>query len=122
MVLEEVRLIPPEELERARAEAEKQPEIDVVEEQTQLLKVDLHPKPKNPMEEVFSAIRTQFPEFAEMMKSVPSASGRVMRVRGPVPISPMIEVYFTPEQYVELGSPGLLSIVKVSMTVLASDT
>lgn len=122
MVLEEVRLIPLEEIERARLEADKEPEIDVVDEGEQFQKVDLHPKPTNPMEEMFSALRTQFPELAEMMKSGPPSPMKVMSARRPVPVTPVMEVYFTPEQYVALGSPGLLSIVKVSMTPLASST
>lgn len=122
MVLEEVRLIPPEELERARAEANKEPEIDIVEEQTQLQKVDLHPKPTNPMEEMFSAMRTQMPEAFEALKGGPPSPMRIMSARGPIPVTPMMEVYFTHEQYVEMGCPGLLSIVKVSMTVLTANT
>jgi len=116
MSLQEVRTVPPEEITRARLEAEAEPENDVVDEGEQLQKVDLSPKPKTQMEEVFSAMRTQFPEMTEIFKNAPRmGGGRMMSVSGPVPISQVIEVYFSPEQYAELGSPPLLSILKVSL-------
>ncbi|GAH87467.1 unnamed protein product [marine sediment metagenome] len=118
MVLEEVRTVPPEEIERARREAEQTPETDVVDEGAQLQKVDLAPKPKTQMEEVFSAMRTQIPEFAEVFKSMsnsgPSRKGVTMRA---VPIFQHMEAYFTPEQYKEMGSPPLLSKIRITMSV-----
>ena len=114
MVLEEVRLVPHEEIERARLEAEQMPEIDVDDAGAQLQKLDLIPEPKNPVEEVFRAMRTQFPEMVEVLKSPPYPSRGIV-VRGPAPTSNLIEIYFSPEQYLKLGSPPLLSILKVSL-------
>lgn len=124
MVLQEVRTVSPEEIERARLEAEQDPELDIVDEGEQLQKVDLRPKPKDPMEQVFWAMRNQFPEMAEAFNNAP----RMGRERGggrmvaPSFISTLMEMHITPEQYVEMGSPPLMSILKVSMTALATGT
>ena len=114
MSLQEVRTVPPEEITRARLEAEAEPENDMVDEGEQFQKVDLSPKPKTPMGEFFRAMIDEIPELADAFKRAPrrGGGGRVMMA---VPISQMIEVYFTPEQYAELGSPPLLSILKVSL-------
>lgn len=117
MILEEVRLVPPEEIERARLEAEQPPETDVDDAGEQLQKVEFVPEPKDPTERFIWALRRQFPEIAEGLKSAQFVGGRVM---GPVPVSQMIEVVFTSEQYAELGCPPLLSILKVSMRALST--
>ena len=110
MVLEEARLISPEEIERARLEAEN--ETDVTDVGDQLQKVDFIPKPKNQIEEMFSAMRSQMPEMIEAFKG--SAQGHGGQV-GPRPISRVLEMYLTCEQYEDLGSPSLLSVLKLSM-------
>lgn len=117
MVLEEVRTVPPEELKRAEAEAE--PEIDVVDEGKLFQNLNVRPKPKTQMEEVFSAMRTQLPELMEVFKNNPSfpgghGGGRILR---PVPLSLDMEMLITPEQYAEMGSPPLLSTIRVTMSV-----
>ena len=123
MVLEEVRIIPPEEIERARMEAELEPETDINEEGEQLQKLNLRPKPEDSMEQVFWAMRNQFPEMAEAFNSAPRmGGGKMMRVAGPSFVSSLTEMHITPEQYVEMGSPPLLSIIKFSMTALSLGT
>ena len=112
MALEEVRLISPEEIKRAYLEAEN--ETDVTDVGDQLQKVDFIPKPKTPTEEMFSAMRSQIPEMIEAFKSrTPDHSGEV--VFGPVSISQIIELYLTCEQYEDLGTPSLLSVLKLSI-------
>ena len=116
IVLQEVRLIPKEEIERAQQEAKlkEKAEEDVGE---QLQKVIPLPKePTDPTERLFWAMRRQFPEMVEALEHVPhSPKMKILSAMGPAPVSRLIDVYFTPEQYVELGSPLLLSILKVSM-------
>ena len=64
-------------------------------------------------------MRQQFPEMVDALKNVPRSPDhlmmKVMSAMGPTPVNRLIEVYFTPEQYVELGSPPLLAVLKVSM-------
>jgi len=36
-------------------------------------------------------------------------------VRGPVVLSQLVELYLSPEQYVELGSPPLMAVLRVSL-------
>ncbi len=119
MNLEAIRTVPPEEIERARREAEHEPEIDVVDEDKLYQKLNVRPKPKTQMEEVFSALRTQFPEFAEMLKSgamFPAVPGGVVPMRV-VPLFNQTAVLLTPEQYAEMGSPPLLSTIRVVLNL-----
>jgi len=116
MSLQEVHTVPPEEITRARLEAEAEPETDIVDAGEQLAKIEsAPPPPEDPIERMFWGMRKQFPEMADAFKNAPRMGGGRMIVSGPVPISQVIEVYFSPEQYAELGSPPLLSILKVSL-------
>lgn len=119
MILEEVRTVPPEEIERARLESEQEPETDIVVESEQFQKVDLSPPPEDPMRRMIWAWKQEFPEIEEIFKggSFPGAKGGGLTLRSPVPISNQIEVLFTPEQYRELGSPPLLSTIQIALTV-----
>jgi len=77
MVLQEVHLVPPEEIERARLEAEQGHEIDVVDAGEQLAKIEIvPPEPKDPMERMFWAMRKQWPEIVEGLKSAQVSGGR----------------------------------------------
>lgn len=117
MVLEELKTVPPEEIERARLAAEQEPGTDAVDAGKQFGKIDPIPAPKTQMEEVFSAMRTQFPELMEVFKLSPPprrGAGRVL-MAVPLPSSQTIEMYITHEQYAELGSPPLLSTLKLSL-------
>ena len=121
MILQEVRTVSPEEIERARVEAQE-PETDINEESEQLQKVEFRQRPKDPMEQIFWAMRNQFPEMMEMFKMSPYRGGSARgggggRVLMAVPLSSsyVIEMHISPEQYVEMGSPPLMSILKVSM-------
>lgn len=114
MVLEEVHLASPEEIERVRLEAEQEPETDVDDAGEQLHKLELSPKPKDDVEQMFWAMRRQFPEMVEAFKSAPFSGGGHV-VSGPVPISQLVELYLTPKQYADLREPPLLSILKVSL-------
>ena len=120
MVLQEVRTVPPEEIERARKEAEE-PETDVVDEGQQFQKIESIPAPKNPLEEFFHAMRTHLPEMVEGFRNFPRMGdgGRVL-MAVPLPSSYLIEMHISPEQYVEMGSPPLMAVLKVSMTALAT--
>ena len=118
MVLKEVRTVPPEEIERARREAEKEPELDIVKEGKLYQNLDVRsPEPKDPIRHMFWAMKQEFPDMANAFKNIPSFPGAPggRRAMVAVPISPQIEVLFTPEQYRELGNPPLLSILKVSL-------
>ena len=123
MILKEIRTVPPEEIERTRREAEEEPETDVVDAGEQFKKIDPIPAPKTQMEEVFSAMRTQFPEMVEIFKMSPppgGGGGRIMRVMGssPLPSYPVIEMLITAEQYAVLGSPPLLASIKIALQVV----
>ena len=115
MILQEVRTVPPEEIERTRVEAEQQPETDIVDDGEQLQNIELRPEPNDPMEKMFWAMRNQFPEMVDVFKIPPPREVRVMRTAGPVLVSALIEMHITPEQYVEMGSPPLMGILRVSM-------
>ncbi len=120
MVLEEVRTVPPEEIERARQEADREPETDVVDAGNQLGKVEFDPDPVNPYIGFLRAIKKEFPEMMRGMSvsQNPGTSGESARMM-PIPTYKMIEAYLTHEQYDELGSPPLLSIIKINMCSLA---
>ncbi len=124
MVLEEVRTVPPEEITRARLEAEKDPENDIVDEGKQFGKVDLDPPPKDPVEKMLWAAKRQIPGLEEAFKDAFKGSpmgpgGRMMVVRGPSPVQliNIVEIHVTTEQYVELGSPPLLSTIQLTLSV-----
>ena len=119
MVLEEVTTVPPEEIERARLEAEGETEVDVDVIGEQLQKVEFDPSPNNPYIGFLRAIKKEFPEMMGGMKSLqyPVKSGGTARM---MPLTyNMMEAYLTPEQYYELGSPSLLTIIKINMRTLA---
>ena len=122
MILQEVRTVSPEEIERARLEAEQDPETDIVDEGEQLQKLDLKPRPEDPMEQIFWAMRKQFPEMMDIFKMSPyqggsarGGGGRRVMMAVPISSSYLIEMHISPEQYVEMGSPPLMSILRVSL-------
>jgi len=117
MVLEEVITVPPEEIERARLEVT---EIDVDDAGEQLQKVEFDPRSPNSFTSLLRAIKKEFPEMMGGMSvsQNPGKSGGSARMM-PLPTYKMIEAYLTPEQYDELGSPSLLSIIKINMCTLA---
>lgn len=106
---------------RTVSSEEKEPELDKVDEGKLYQNLDVRPKPKTQMEEVFSAIRTQMPELMEMVKSGPSFPGAPsgVIVRGPVSLFNQTAIFLTPEQYREMGSPPLLSTIQITMCMKA---
>jgi len=112
ITLQEVRTIPPEEIKRARLAQEPETDVDDVGEQ--LHKVEFNPPPEDPMERMFWGMRRQFPEMAEAFKNTPRMGGEG-RLMVAVPISNLVEMHISPEQYVEMGSPPLMAVLRFSL-------
>lgn len=120
MVLEELRTVPPEEITRARKEAEAESETDVVDEGEQLAKIKSGPPPpEDPMRRMIWAWKQEFPGLVEAFKTAPppmGGGGRMMRAV-PISFSHLMEMLVTTEQYVELGSPPLLAVIQIALSV-----
>lgn len=120
MILQEVRTVSPEEIERLRKKAEE-PETDIVDEGEQLQKVEFDTPPEHPVEQFFWAMKRQMPEIADIVRmsqfqgGSARGGGRRMMVAVPLPSSYLIEMHISPGQYVEMGSPPLMGILRVSM-------
>lgn len=116
MVLEAVKTVPPEEIESARLESEGATEVDIDDAGEQLQKVEFDPEPEHSFTSFLRAIKKEFPGMMGEVRGspYPGTSGGSARMM-PVPHYQLIDAYLTPEQYDELGSPPLLSIVKINM-------
>lgn len=118
MVLRECREVPSEELERARVEAdlEEEPPLAVAEEQ--LGKVEFTPEPRTQEEKIIAAFKTQAPEIFESLKdAIPAPPRRHSTgMMSAIAYKPTdIELFLSREQYFRLGSPSLLSIIKLGL-------
>ena len=123
LILREIRPLPsPEEIERARQEAEMEENLDPVVTEGQLKKVDFTPKPRTQEEKLFAAMKTQVPELFEGLKSIgmmppngPSFGQRGMsQIRV---LRPPIEIWVSNEQYRELGSPAIFQVIILTLKI-----
>lgn len=117
MTLIEYREIPKEEIERARIEAELERPVDIVGEGEQLQKVELAPKPETFEEKIIVAMKKQAPEVFETLKTpVPSHIKPPTIILQSKAFKPTeINLYLTREQYAQLGSPPLLSLINMTL-------
>lgn len=115
MGLEEYVEIPREEIERARQDSELEKPVEL----TQLKKVDFTPEPESPEERIIAAMKKQMPEvFEDLGITVSSLSRPPRMVLQAIKMKPReIEVYLTHGQYITLGSPTLLSLIKLTLKV-----
>ena len=116
MVLEPVRRVSPEEVERVRLESELESETDVEFAAEQIQKMS-PPEPKNEMEGLFFAMQKYFPGIFEAASVVPPSRGHSVSGSSPVRVSQVVEMWFTIEQYSNLGEPPLLGILKLSINM-----
>jgi len=117
MRLREYREILLEDIERARHEAELEKPVEIVEEGTQLQKVDFAPEPETFEEKVVAAMKKQIPEFfGGLIKTIipPEPPTRIFH-QAIAMIPQEIELYLTREQYAELGRPPLLSVINLTL-------
>lgn len=79
--------------------------------------VDISPAPKTDTERVISeqidAMKKFAPGLAQSLAGYPPSGGMAI---GPAPIDTGLVVHLTPEEYVKLGSPPVLSIVNLTIT------
>jgi len=107
------RLPPPEEIERLRREALKQPQTEIVDESEQLQKIERQPETFE--EKMIVAIKKQAPEVFSSLTG-PKPPSPIMHIAyGPTPIYREIELLLSYEQYRELGRPPLMANITLSL-------
>ena len=110
--------IPPEEIERARVEAELEEKPTLTEEEEAVKKI-MRPLSSDPNEAMIQKIvqvyRKELPEFFEARREPPK--GMLMAAVGPTSTPISQDLYVTIDQYYELGSPPLLSILTLNVEV-----
>ena len=111
----------PEEIERARLEAELEEEPEPIETKGQLKKVDFKPHPKSEEEaftrKIIKAWKAEMPRmFEELDRPPPSFN----RARGPsvgqmMVIRTPLELWVSNEQYRELGCPAIFQVITLTL-------
>lgn len=121
LTLTEVRIIPPEEIERARMEADLRKE-DTVDTGEQLQKVDFEPPPtsdtgrvvKEVTDEYLKIMKRELPGLFETPRGGSARGGTLI----PATLLPRpVEILITPEGYEELGNPPLLTKLRMTLGV-----
>ena len=109
-----------EEIERARLEAEMEPETDLALEEKLLKKLDLRPEPDSDegkmVRKIFNAWKREVPGIFEMMTSFNDAprmvaplTPRMMLIRSP------LEIWITNQEYMDLGSPSIFQVIEITL-------
>ena len=122
LTLREYRPPPsPEEIERARLEAELEEEPEPIETEGQLKKVDFKPLPKSEEEaftrRIIKAWRDEMPRMFEELDRPPPSFNRargnsvpqMMVVRTP------LELWVSNEHYRELGCPSIFQVITLTL-------
>ena len=79
--------------------------------------VEISPAPKTDAERVISeqidALKKFAPGLAQSLTGYPAPGGMAV---GPAPIDTGLIVHLTPEEYVQMGSPPVLSVINLTIT------